>query len=138
RAVVLRTAIHHPRSSAPRFKWLMAATVLPIGPVIRHFFNCRHEGKGSPWWTWVVAAAGRLAVAWLSGAGPRGAATPARAEKAAVKAAHNTILARCSMCHRDEPVWPGIYGPPKGVVLDSPDNIARHAHLIEVNAVRSN
>ncbi len=26
---------------------------------------------------------------------------------------------------------------PKGVLLDGPENIRRHAHLIEINAVRS-
>src|SRR5262249_31495635 len=54
------------------------------------------------------------------------------------KAAENAILARCSMCHRHEPVWPGVHAPPKGVVLDDADNIRRHARLIELNAVRSN
>ena len=50
---------------------------LAIGPVIRHFFNSRHEGKGSPWWTWGVAAAGMIAVAWLSATGPRQTVTGA-------------------------------------------------------------
>src|SRR5262249_23757061 len=120
---------------ATRFNWLIVAIVLAIGPVIRHFFNSRHEGKGSPWWTWGVAAAGMLAVAWLSGAGP--GEISASAEKVDVKAAHDTILTRCSMCHRSEPVWPGVHAPPKDVVLDNPADIRRHAHLIEINAVRS-
>jgi uncharacterized membrane protein len=120
---------------ATRFNWLIVAIVLAIGPVIRHFFNSRHEGKGSPWWTWGVAAAGMLAVAWLSGLGPRDAG--ARAGRVDVKAAENTVLARCSMCHMEGPVWPGVNSPPKGVLLDSPENIRRHARLIEINAVRS-
>src|SRR5260370_12813850 len=122
--------------SATRSNWLTVATVRAIGPVIRHFFNSRHEGKGSPWWTWGVAAAGMVAVAWLSGAGP--AEIGPRADRLDIKAAHNAILARCSMCHRNEPVWPGLHAPPKGVILDDPDNIRRHAHLIEINALRSN
>jgi uncharacterized membrane protein len=77
-----------------------------------------------------------MAVAWLSGAGPADIAP--RADRIDIKAAHNAILTRCSMCHRHEPVWPGVHAPPKGVVLDDPDNIRRHAHLIEINAVRSN
>jgi len=124
------------RTIATRFNWLIVAIVLAIGPVIRHFFNSRHEGKGSPWWTWGVAAAGMVAVAWLSGAGPADVAP--RADRVDIKAAHNAILTRCSMCHRNEPVWPGVHAPPKGVVLDDPGNIRRHAHLIEINAVRSN
>jgi uncharacterized membrane protein len=133
--VFLMIANHYPLMFATRFNWLIVAIVLAIGPVIRHFFNSRHEGRGSPWWTWGVAAAGMIAVAWLSGAGP-GDSAP-RADKLDVKAAYNTVLTRCSMCHRDEPLWPGINTPPKGVVLDDPENIRRHAHLIEINAVRS-
>jgi uncharacterized membrane protein len=133
--VFLMIANHYPLMFATRFNWLIVAIVLAVGPVIRHFFNSRHEGKGSPWWTWGVAAAGMLAVAWLSAAGP--ADIGPRADRVDVKAAQNAILARCSMCHRSEPVWPGVHTPPKGVVLDDPDSIRRHAHLIELNAVRS-
>jgi uncharacterized membrane protein len=133
--VFLMIANHYPLMFATRFNWLIVAIVLAIGPVIRHFFNSRHEGKGSPWWTWGVAAAGMLAVAWLSGLGPKDAGT--RADKVDIKAAQSAIMSRCGMCHMDGPVWPGVHTAPKGVVLDSPDNIRRHAHLIEINAVRS-
>jgi uncharacterized membrane protein len=75
-------------------------------------------------------------VAWLSGAGP--AYIGPRADRVDVKAAQNVILTRCSMCHRNEPAWPGMHAPPKGVVLDDADNIRRHARLVELNAVRSN
>jgi uncharacterized membrane protein len=135
--VFLMIANHYPLMFATRFNWLIVAIVLAIGPVIRHFFNSRHEGKGSPWWTWAVAAAGMIAVAWLSGAGPRETVSGGRAEKLDVKAAQGAILSRCSMCHMNEPVWPGIHGPPHGVVLDSPENMHRHARLIDVQAVRS-
>src|SRR5262249_12374872 len=110
--------------------------VLAIGPVIRHFFNSRHEGKGSPWWTWGVAAAGMVAVAWLSGAGPADVAP--RADRGDIKAAHNAIPTRCSMCQRNEPGRPRVHPRPRGVVRDDPDNIRRHAHLTEINAVRWN
>jgi uncharacterized membrane protein len=134
--VFLMIANHYPLMFATRFNWLIVAIVLAVGPVIRHFFNSRHEGKGSPWWTWGVAAAGMLAVAWLSAAGPREAG--AQVEHADTRAAHNVILTRCGMCHMRDPVWPGVHGPPKGVLLDSPEEINRHARLIEINAVRSN
>ena len=133
--IFLMISNHYPLMFATRFNWLIVAIVLAIGPVIRHFFNSRHEGKGSPWWTWGVAGAGMVAVALLSGAGP--AQIGPRADRVDVKAAYNAILSRCSMCHMEDPVWPGIHAPPKGVVLDSPESIRRHAQLIEINAVRS-
>jgi uncharacterized membrane protein len=135
--VFLMIANHYPLLFATRFNWLIVAIVLAIGPVIRHFFNSRHEGKGSPWWTWAVAAAGMLAVAGLSAAGPRQTVIGAL-PKADVQAAHNVVLSRCSMCHMSGPVWPGVHTAPREVLLDNPENINRHARLIEINAVRSN
>jgi uncharacterized membrane protein len=135
--VFLMISNHYPLIFATRFNWLMVAIVLAIGPVIRHFFNMRHEGKGSPWWTWGVAAAGMLAVAWLSAAGPRPPTTAAGAQNVTGAVAHDIVLSRCSMCHTDAPVWPGVHAPPKSVLLDSPESIERHAGLIDINAVRS-
>ena len=124
--VFLMIANHYPLMFATRFNWLIVAIVLAVGPVIRHFFNSRHEGKGSPWWTWGVAAAGMLAVGWLSAAGP--ADIGARADRVDVKAAQNAILARCSMCHRNEPVWPGVHTPPKARPPDRDQRGALERH----------
>jgi len=135
--VLLMISNHYPLIFATRFNWLIVAIVLAIGPVIRHFFNSRHEGKGSPWWTWGVAAAGMLAIAWLSGAGPKQTSAAATPPAADVAAAHDVILSRCSMCHMNEPIWPGVHSPPKDVLLDDTANMRRHARLIDINAVRS-
>jgi uncharacterized membrane protein len=135
--VFLMISNHYPLMFATRFNWLIVAIVLVVGPVIRHFYNRRHEGKASPWWTWAVAGAGMLAVAWLSAAGPRQASTAARPQSVGAATAHDIILSRCSMCHMEEPVWPGVHAPPKNVRLDSAEEIERHARLIEINAVRS-
>jgi uncharacterized membrane protein len=135
--VFLMISTHYPLLFATRFNWLIVAIVLAIGPIIRHFFNSRHEGKGSPWWTWAVAATGMVAVAWLSAAGPRDAATGKLPSAPTFKAAAGIVINRCSMCHADEPVWAGIAAAPKGVMLDDPESIRRHARLIDINAVRS-
>jgi uncharacterized membrane protein len=135
--VFLMLSNHYPLFYATRFNWLIVAIVLAIGPVIRHFFNSRHEGKGSPWWTWGVAAAGMAAVAWLSAAGPRtvtiGALppTPKFADVSAI------VMSRCAMCHAAEPVWAGLAAPPKGVLLDTDEHVRLHAPLIAAAAVRS-
>ena len=39
----------------------------------------------------------------------------------------NIVLSRCSMCHAAEPFWEGIAAPPKGVRLDTPEMIRKHA-----------
>ena len=134
--VFLMLSSHYPLVFATRYNWLIVAIVLAVGPVIRHFYNSRHEGKGSPWWTWGVAAAGMAAVAWLSAAGTRetlGALPPAPT----FAAVNDIVVSRCSMCHAAEPVWAGIPAAPNGVRLDTPERIRAHARAIEINAVRS-
>jgi uncharacterized membrane protein len=69
--IVLMISNHYPLLFATRYNWVIVAIVLALGPVIRHFFNSRHAGEGSPWWVWGVAAAGMVAIALLSAAGPR-------------------------------------------------------------------
>jgi uncharacterized membrane protein len=135
--VFLMISNHYPLLYATRYNWLIVAIVLAIGPLIRHFFNSRHEGKGSPWWTWGLAAAGMIAIAWLSAAGPRERTRGALPPAPQFAAVEEIILARCSMCHAAEPVWAGIAAAPQGVVLDRADHIRRHARLIDINAVRS-
>jgi uncharacterized membrane protein len=134
--VFLMISTHYPLLFATRFNWLIVAIVLAIGPVIRHFYNSRHEGRGNPWWTWGVAAAGMIAIAFLSAAGPREAksgAAPAPTDTAVA----DIVVSRCSMCHAAEPVWAGIAHAPKGVVLDTPERIRAHARLIDITSVRS-
>jgi uncharacterized membrane protein len=135
--VFLMLSNHYPLMFATRYNWVIVAIVLLIGPVIRHFFNSRHEGKGSPWWTWGVAAAGMAAIAWLSAAGPRVITTGTLPPPPKFKQVSNIVLSRCSMCHAAEPVWDGIPTAPKGVLLDSDEQILLHARLIDIFAVRS-
>src|SRR5262249_51090872 len=110
----------------------------PVGALIRHFFNMRHAGKGSPWWTWAAAAAGMVAIAALSLAGARREnETGEIVHGAPFEIAQEIVLARCSMCHTGQPAWPGIAATPHGIRLDQPEQLRRHAALIDLNAVRS-
>ena len=40
------------------------------------------------------------------------------------------IPGRCSMCHNREPFWEGVHRAPKGIVLETPADIARAARQI--------
>jgi uncharacterized membrane protein len=124
----------------------MVGLVLVAGGVVRHFYNVRHAGKGDPWWTWGLAAACVVAAVVLSMTGsPAGrealGLTPQRAKlspaAAIPKQVGDIILTRCSMCHAHEPVWAGLASPPKGIVLETPDQIVRAAHGIREQAVIS-
>ncbi len=128
---------HYPLLYATRYNWLIIAIVLALGPIIRHFYNSRHAGKGSPWWTWIVTAAGMLAILYLSSLGAR-AEEPSRPAGSFLAQAQEIVSTRCSMCHAKEPVWPGLAAPGKNIVLDDPDQVLRYAKLIGTVAAHSN
>jgi uncharacterized membrane protein len=136
--IVLMISNHYPLLFATRYNWLIVAIVLALGPVIRHFFNERHAHRPSPWWVWGVAAAGMIAIALLSAAGPRQAQSGALPGPQNFAAVEEIVSTRCSMCHAAEPVWESIVTAPKGIMLDQASHIRRYARLIGRNAAWSN
>ena len=137
--IFVMIANHYPLAFATRWNWAIFGLVLVIGAVIRHFYNSRHKGLPSPWWTWAVAAAGMVLVMLLSAAGPSTSEEAAAPPAAPVTfaQAEEVVLGRCSMCHTAEPAWEGIAAPPKGVMLDTPERITLQAHNIALQAVRT-
>ncbi len=135
--VFLMLSNHYPFFFATKYNWIIVAIVLVVGPIIRHFYNARHEGKQSPWWTWFVAAFGMMVVAWLSSNGPAGQKTGALPETPKFAQVTEIVMSRCSMCHAAEPVWAGIAAAPKGIRLDDPATIKLHAKMIAINAALS-
>jgi len=142
----LMLSSHYPLAWSSRWSVTIIGLVLVAGAVIRHFFNAQHAGKGSPWWTWGAAAASLAIAAFLSVAGSPGAASAALPGATQVaSAAQNSpavfdeavlaIQSRCSMCHARAPVWSGIAAAPKGVRLDTAEEIARHWDAIRIQAV---
>ncbi|MDB5509560.1 MAG: conserved rane protein of unknown function [Hyphomicrobiales bacterium] len=136
--VFLMISNHYPLAFASRWNWLIVALVVVIGVTVRHFYNSRHAHKPSPWWTWAVAAAAFLAIVFLSGQPLQksAAATPADGvQKAAFADVQEIVISRCSMCHAAEPVWDGVGVAPKGVMLETPEQIRQHARAIWLQAV---
>jgi uncharacterized membrane protein len=137
---------HYPLVFATAWNWVIASLVFLMGVSIRHWFNTHHARKGNPHWTWAVTVILFLLIAWLSTAPMR--QPPAEGEPQAALAAQALahaqtpgfgavtaiVQGRCSMCHAREPVWAGMYWPPKGVVLETGEDIAREARRIYLQA----
>jgi uncharacterized membrane protein len=127
---------HYPLVFATPNNWVIASLVFLMGVTIRHWFNTHHARKGNPHWTWAVTVILFLLIAWLSTArapvdevamGPdaqRFAAAPGFED------AVDIVTGHCSMCHAAEPVWAGVHWPPKGVLLETPEQIAAQAQRI--------
>ncbi|WP_425467157.1 urate hydroxylase PuuD [Paracoccus gahaiensis] len=144
--IFLMLSNHYPLAFASQYNWLIAALIFLMGVTIRHFFNTMHARKGYQWWTWAVTAMLFIGIMWLSALGVNQDSydeamarplTPIEArfaEGPGFDEAANAVIGRCSMCHAREPVWEGIHHAPKGVLLETPADIARAARDIYVQA----
>lgn len=143
--VFLMLSNHYPLAWATEHSWLIAPLVFLMGVTIRHWFNTQHARAGSPHWTWAVTVALFILIAWLSTGrvydsyedAEARALTPSEArftEVAEWSGAEEVVLGNCSMCHSRDPVWDGIRWAPKGILLETPSDIARHAEVIYLQA----
>ena len=140
--VFLMLSNHYPLIFATEYNWLIASLVFLMGVTVRHWFNTRHARKGSPHWTWAATGVLFLAIVWLSTAPMRHA--PAQAALTPVDLIYASapgfedvtaiVQGRCAMCHAREPGYDGIHWAPKGVVLETPTDIAAHARQIYLQA----
>ncbi|MGR3541862.1 MAG: urate hydroxylase PuuD [Hasllibacter sp.] len=136
--VFLMLSNHYPTAFATPLAWLIGPIVFLIGVAVRHYFNTLHATGKGPSWAWGAAAVLFVLVMWI-GAAPawRGddMAAPAPVRSAFLDAPHFEEVAlavrgRCSMCHARDPVWDGIAWAPKGVLLETPEHVARQARQI--------
>ena len=134
--IFLMLSNHYPLSFGTEYAWAIASLVFLMGVTIRHYFNTMHARAGNPHWTWGATVVLFLCIMWLSIAPMRGASDEMTA-RATIYAQANgfddvqdIVLGRCSMCHAAEPVWDGLMWAPKGVMLETPQQIAHHAREI--------
>ena len=152
--IFLMLSGHYPLAFATEYSWLIASLVFLMGVTIRHYFNTRHARAGNPRWTWAATTLIFVVIIWLSllpqwqaqtdeqaGDNTAGLSFPSR-----LSAFHdndrfddvNTIVAgRCAMCHAVEPLWDGIASPPKGILLETPVQIASLAREIYLQSAIS-
>jgi uncharacterized membrane protein len=141
--IFLMLSNHYPLVFVTEYNWIIASLIFLMGVTIRHWFNTRHARKGSPHWTWAVTAILFIVIAWLSTAQMRTVPEPeAKLQGTALIYAGapefeevvSIVQGRCSMCHAAEPVWEGMYWPPKGVVLETPAQVAHEAKRIALQS----
>lgn len=137
---------HYPLAFGTEYSWIIASLVFLTGVTIRHYFNTLHATGKGPNWTWAATIILFVIMAWLSTASSWNGDYEALEEQALTSYeqryasaegfddVHDIVLGRCSMCHAREPVWEGIRWAPNGVFLETPNDIARAAREIYLQA----
>ncbi len=138
--IFLMLSNHYPLATSTQYNWIIASLVFLMGVTIRHYFNTMHARKGRPNWTWAATVLLFILIAWLSVAPGRSDETAMTrgAERFAsaqgFEEVHRIVTGRCSMCHAEEPVWPGLYWAPKGVILETPEQVAMAARGVAMQS----
>ena len=146
--IFLMLSGHYPLAFATEYSWLIASLVFLMGVTIRHYFNSRHARAGNPRWTWVATTAIFIIIMALSiwpamrDDNDDGMNTDDMAmltvpthlqafhDDERFEDVNDIVSGRCAMCHAAEPLWDGIAVAPKGVLLETPMQIATEAKAI--------
>ncbi|WP_445809138.1 urate hydroxylase PuuD [Yoonia sp.] len=139
--VFLMLSNHYPLAFGTHYAWIIASLIFLTGVTIRHYFNTMHKTGKGPHWTWAITIILMVLIAWLSTykieeswedaeARPMSAQEQRFASAAGFDEAYNAVIGNCSMCHAREPVWGNMRWAPKGVFLETPQDVARHAEKI--------
>jgi uncharacterized membrane protein len=122
---------HFPFTYGHSYAWLILVALLVIGAWVRHFFNLRHMGR-TVWW---IPASAAVAIAVLAilirpqNESAAGTATVPFAQVASI------VERRCAACHSDHPTK--VDAAPRGIKLDTPEEIKAEAQAIDQQAVQT-
>jgi uncharacterized membrane protein len=133
--LLLMVSNHYPFLFARTSSWLVVALIVLAGGMIRFFLVRTEAGEAWTKVAWALPAAAIALVAAIAWTAPRGSAatgTVSDAEGMKIVSTH------CVMCHAAKPTHESFAGsePPKGVILETPADVARHAQQVITQAVQ--
>ncbi len=134
--LVMMVSGHYPMLTGHPHAWLLVGLFVLGGAAMRVFLVSQEVGEplAKVRWTLPIIGASLLAALWLTAprAGPavRGAAV---SDDEVIAISHK----HCVSCHATKPTSQAFTEPPKGVVLETVDEMRRYAALIDRQAVKS-
>lgn len=128
---------HYPVTYGHPYAWVILAGVFIVGGLVRHFFNLKNQGRGLRYEYLAGAFLVMSGLFFFTHWDPHKAARAALAGDASIEAVQAIVAARCTACHAAKPTFDGITEAPKGVMLESPQQIRRFAAQINQQSVRA-
>lgn len=121
---------HFPFTYGHEHGWAVLLALMAAGAAAQHFLSVRDQGRTA--WPFAVAAIILVVAVAIAVAPPLVfaglAARPLTPEEPAEVA--RVIAARCAVCHSARPTHPSFSTPPKGLALDSREQIRSSARRI--------
>ncbi|MGA1599470.1 MAG: urate hydroxylase PuuD [bacterium] len=117
---------HYPMTYSHEHGWLVLGAIMLAGVLVRQFFVLRHKGE----WKWWLPASGTVIVValifWMRPQALEVSGSP----QVSLGEVRQVLLQRCVTCHAAQPVQPGFVQPPKGVMLETVEQVEQHAAKI--------
>jgi uncharacterized membrane protein len=116
---------HYPMTYSHPHGWLVLGGLMMAGVLIRQYFVLRHRHAANPL---LLVIAGALLVAlivWLSPS-----ASVNKGAAANYSAVRKILDERCISCHAAQPKQAGFPQPPKGVMVETAEQVTQHAAKI--------
>ena len=124
---------HYAMTWGHEYNWLILIAMSVAGALVRVHFVQAHFGKPSPIPAGVAAL---LMIGIITAIAPRTSAAPDLSVAAVtLDEAHGIVEARCTSCHAEHPTHAGFSAPPKGVILETPEQTLAQAGTIHQQAV---
>ena len=126
---------HYPMITNHPQAWILVGLIVIGGGALRHFL-VRHEvgdGMEEIAWTLPIICGALVTALWLT--------EPAPSVGAGLVVSDEEVLSitakHCTMCHAAKPTHQGFKEPPKGVALETLDELRRYHPQIVAQAVRN-
>lgn len=112
---------HYPMTYGNNNGWLVLAALMLAGVLIRQYFVLRHRGEQKLWQPLIGVL---LILSLIVLMAPK--SIDASGKKIAFAEVKGVIEHRCISCHAVRPTYEGFAQPPKGVILETPEQISQH------------
>jgi uncharacterized membrane protein len=122
---------HFPFTYGHSHSWLILIVLLVIGAWVRHFFNLRHLGRT----VWAIPVTAAIAIAVLAILIRPQTESAAGTPSVPFTQVASIIEERCAACHSQHPTK--VEAAPRGIELDTPQEIRAQASAIEQQAVQT-
>ena len=122
---------HFPFTYGHSYSWLILVVLLVVGAWVRHFFNLRHMGRT----VWAIPVTAAIAIAVLAILIRPQTESAAGTPSVPFAQVASIVEQRCAACHSQQPTKVAV--APRGIKLDTPQEIKAQASAIEQQAVQT-
>lgn len=144
--IFIMIANHYPSTFGQTYNWLILAILFLASAAVRHYLNLHERGREAKW---ILPAASFIVLSlalvtapqiqsYASPANPKTTSPLAEPEQVRFAQVQTIIENRCVSCHAANPTDELFSVAPKGVLLDSAENIVALSDMIYKNSVASN